>query len=106
MTDDLDENSVRDLVENKGLTYGQISELCKSLRLGQGLGCVGFSERNIRWYCAIHGIKKRSGITSGDIDRIVSSFVSKVALFLGIMYVGKFLIVMSCLSDWLSYCLF
>lgn len=73
-TNDLNEDIFRKLVEKQGLSYASIGELCDAHRPGS----KGFSERSVRRYCTMHGIRKRSGVTNADVDRIVSSFVAKV----------------------------
>ena len=77
--EEVDEDTVRDLVETHGYSYADISRECQLLRPGMR----GFSERSIRRYCKEHRISKTSQLDDVALDRIVHSSVSKVCRNMG-----------------------
>lgn len=68
MDDYLDE--IRKLIED-GRTHEDISLLLSSRHPGER----GYSRRSVRRFCAMHGIRSRSGLTESELDDLLSSTV-------------------------------
>ena len=87
---------IRNLIEDNK-TYKHVSEI---LRQNFPEVTRGFSERNVRLFCAKYGIRR---LNEFEVDSIVQDCVNEVSLFLFLQFVwiGTFHFY-SCLPLWMS----
>ena len=71
---------IRDLIEDNK-TYKHVSEI---LRQNFPEVTRGFSERNVRLFCAKYGIRR---LNEFEVDSIVQDCVKEVSLFLFLQFV-------------------
>ena len=71
---------IRNLIEDNK-TYKQVSEI---LRQNFPEVTRGFSERNVRLFCAKYGIRR---LNEFEVDSIVHDCVNEVSLFLFLQFV-------------------
>ena len=75
---DLLESEIRQIVED-GESHEQISRFLRTVLPSQR----GLSSRSVRRFCSLRGIRYRRGLTSAELDHIVSSRVRTVGLSYG-----------------------
>ena len=66
---------VKKLVEKQGKTHKELSQILKNLYPEEN----GLSEKSVRRYCAVNGIRRYdSSLTCTNIDNVISTAIAEV----------------------------